>query len=435
MKTTVEIKKMGINGEGIGYINRKVVFVKGALLGETVEVDAQQYKNKNYYFGDLIRVVQASPMRVKNPCRANKECMGCNLLHYAYPAQLKHKKDLIKESLKKYTELDRSQIKIHDIVGMNQKKEFLTQVNLPIVDFKGKVTFGIYQRETKYLTVMTHCLKHHPLINQTLLDLEEILNNTKCKTYNDKFRTGLRFIKIRVFQDKVQLIFITGKDGLKDEVVAGIKKLKYVSGLFMSINTAKYQDFEKQGYKKIFGNSKEELYVDHQKYILSVKSSLPDHIEAFEVENKIIKTMIKESQKVISLNCGNGILEMNLPQEVVTIDNKKENIEDATYNAKALGKDNIRFVYGDSLKKMVPFAKKKDYDTVIIREINRISDELKDTLRLGKVKTVIYVNSSTSMLAKDLQELSKYYKVVEIKAVDSHVYQSYVTSIVKLIKK
>ena len=32
MKTTVEIKKMGINGEGIGYINRKIVFIKGALL-------------------------------------------------------------------------------------------------------------------------------------------------------------------------------------------------------------------------------------------------------------------------------------------------------------------------------------------------------------------------------------------------------------------
>ena len=31
MKTTVEIKKMGINGEGIGYINRKIVFIKGAL--------------------------------------------------------------------------------------------------------------------------------------------------------------------------------------------------------------------------------------------------------------------------------------------------------------------------------------------------------------------------------------------------------------------
>ena len=177
MKTTVEIKKMGINGEGIGYINRKIVFIKGALLNEEVEIDAKQYNNKNYYFGDLIRVIKPSPMRVKNPCRANKECMGCNLLHYAYPAQLKHKKDLIKESLKKYTELDRSQIKIDQIIGMNQKNGFLTQANLPIVDFKGKVTFGIYQRETKYLTVMTGCMKQHPLINQTLLQLEEVFNN------------------------------------------------------------------------------------------------------------------------------------------------------------------------------------------------------------------------------------------------------------------
>ena len=29
MKTTVEIKKMGINGEGIGYINRKMSLLKG----------------------------------------------------------------------------------------------------------------------------------------------------------------------------------------------------------------------------------------------------------------------------------------------------------------------------------------------------------------------------------------------------------------------
>ena len=49
MKTTVEIKKMGINGEGIGYINRKIVFIKGALLNEEVEIDAKQYNNKNYY--------------------------------------------------------------------------------------------------------------------------------------------------------------------------------------------------------------------------------------------------------------------------------------------------------------------------------------------------------------------------------------------------
>lgn len=108
---------------------------------------------------------------------------------------------------------------------------------------------------------MTGCMKQHPLINQTLLQLEEVFNNHQCKTYNDKFRTGLRFIKLRVFQDKVQVIIITGKDGLKDEVVSDIKKLKQVNGLFMSINTSKYQDFESQGYKKILEIRKKNLFV------------------------------------------------------------------------------------------------------------------------------------------------------------------------------
>ena len=38
-KEKVEIKKLGINGEGIGYIDRKICFVEGALPGEIVEVE------------------------------------------------------------------------------------------------------------------------------------------------------------------------------------------------------------------------------------------------------------------------------------------------------------------------------------------------------------------------------------------------------------
>ena len=38
MKKNLEIKKLGINGEGIGYIDRKIVFVPGALPQEEVVV-------------------------------------------------------------------------------------------------------------------------------------------------------------------------------------------------------------------------------------------------------------------------------------------------------------------------------------------------------------------------------------------------------------
>lgn len=53
MKKNVEIKKLGINGEGIGYIDRKIVFVPGALPQEEVIVEiikqTRTYSEGNYY--------------------------------------------------------------------------------------------------------------------------------------------------------------------------------------------------------------------------------------------------------------------------------------------------------------------------------------------------------------------------------------------------
>ena len=65
--------------------------------------------------------------------------------------------------------------------------------------------------------------------------------------------------------------------------------------------TSKYQDFESQGYKKIFGNTKEEFICDGKKYIMSVKTTLPDHLESFEIRNKIVKTMVKGRKRLFLL--------------------------------------------------------------------------------------------------------------------------------------
>ena len=50
MKKNVEIKKLGINGEGIGYIDRKIVFVPGALPQEEVIVEIIKLIAKGNYY-------------------------------------------------------------------------------------------------------------------------------------------------------------------------------------------------------------------------------------------------------------------------------------------------------------------------------------------------------------------------------------------------
>ena len=41
-KERVEIKKLGINGEGIGYIHKRICFIQDALPGEIVDVEIVQ---------------------------------------------------------------------------------------------------------------------------------------------------------------------------------------------------------------------------------------------------------------------------------------------------------------------------------------------------------------------------------------------------------
>ena len=46
----VEIKKVGINGEGIGYIDHLPVFVPKAMIGEIVDIKITE-KNKAMHAG------------------------------------------------------------------------------------------------------------------------------------------------------------------------------------------------------------------------------------------------------------------------------------------------------------------------------------------------------------------------------------------------
>ena len=101
----VTIKKTGINGEGIGYIDRMPVFVPQALIGEEVEIRIVD-KQKRYATAELLRVVKSSKNRIRPKCFIQNTCGACPLMIARYPAQLEYKQDLLKQSLIKYAQID-----------------------------------------------------------------------------------------------------------------------------------------------------------------------------------------------------------------------------------------------------------------------------------------------------------------------------------------
>ncbi|MCL6618065.1 MAG: TRAM domain-containing protein, partial [Anoxybacillus ayderensis] len=61
------IKRLGINGEGVGYFKKQVVFVPGALPGEEVVVQATNVY-PTYAEGKIVHIRKRSPHRVKPRC-------------------------------------------------------------------------------------------------------------------------------------------------------------------------------------------------------------------------------------------------------------------------------------------------------------------------------------------------------------------------------
>lgn len=111
------IKRLGINGEGVGYFKKKVVFVPGALPGEEVVVEATKVHPK-FSEGRVKKVRKRSEHRVKPPCIIYEQCGGCQLQHLAYEEQLKGKRDIVIQSLERHTRFDIGKMDIRPTIGM-----------------------------------------------------------------------------------------------------------------------------------------------------------------------------------------------------------------------------------------------------------------------------------------------------------------------------
>lgn len=107
----LELAVSGLNhaGEGVARHAGRVVFIPGALPGETVRAGLVEDR-RNYLRARLLEVRAASPDRIEPPCRHHLRpagpdqapaCGGCQLQHLAYPAQLAFKQAQVAEQLRR----------------------------------------------------------------------------------------------------------------------------------------------------------------------------------------------------------------------------------------------------------------------------------------------------------------------------------------------
>lgn len=94
IELTVERPANG--GEAVGRADGRVVFVRGAIPGETVRVRIVDQRHPSFWRGETIEILDASPFRVPQRCPAAAHGAGCCDLGFIRPD---HARDLKRDVL------------------------------------------------------------------------------------------------------------------------------------------------------------------------------------------------------------------------------------------------------------------------------------------------------------------------------------------------
>ena len=197
---TVTIEDIGNEGEGIGRVNGFTLFVKDAVVGDTVE--ARIVKNKKTYaYGRLEKVLVPSPFRVEPKCAWHRQCGGCQLQACSYERQLIFKQDKIRSCLIRIGGFAPDQVDacMEPIVGMEDPFRYRNKAQYPVgTDRDGNVVAGFYAARTHNIIAHTDCWLG-PVENEMILNcILEYMRDYKVSAYDENTGTGLvRHILIR----------------------------------------------------------------------------------------------------------------------------------------------------------------------------------------------------------------------------------------------
>ncbi|MBE6137348.1 MAG: 23S rRNA (uracil(1939)-C(5))-methyltransferase RlmD [Erysipelotrichaceae bacterium] len=423
----LDIKRLGINGEGIGFYNKLAIFVDGAIPGEGHEVMITKCENK-MAFAKSLNIKRISSERKEAECPYYEACGGCAVMHINYENMLKHKRNLLIEALNRYTRLDARSFEIRATVQSPEHFGYRNKSQLPIKKFDTTKVCMIKAR-TNDLIPVDNCLVNKSLINRLNEEILKIADELGISSYLYKFSRGiLKYLVIRVNKnDEALVCFVCHEKSKKiQELAKRVIELDGVKSVYENFN-----DSKKQGV--IFG--KETNHLEGDKYIVEMLGDIKyqiypttffqlNTIQAEAMYSTVLKACkLSKKERVLDAYCGVGAIGLyvaRMAKEVIGIEYNKESILAANENAKLNKINNAKFYQGDAaqlLPKMINDG--KEFDIVICDPPRTgLGAEFINTILKTQVKRVIYVSCNPATLAKDLEILREKYNVKSITPFD-----------------
>lgn len=449
----VRVEKYSGERGGIAKIDGQVVFVDNVCPDDFVKIKITKV-SKNFAYAIPVEIIEQSQNRSEPICPMQKVCGSCQMGFIDYDYQLKLKKQIVEDAIKRIGGID---IEVNDVIPSPKIKNYRQKIQYPVSQTKNskRILAGYYKPKSHEIINIKYCPIQPSICDEIIEFIREKAPEYGISGYDEKSRKGdLRHIVIRGSEYSGKFLvtlvlnrkFLTDSNAFVDKVTSPQPSPKLgegaVAGKLANRTTAgevrnNIIDFAQKIY-----NSFDEVvgvcinYNDKKtNVILGEKTECVAGVDF--VEEKIIDKVFKigadtffqvnptsaenifkyvkdevsklENPTVLDAYAGIatfGIVVSDVAKSVVSVESNKSSIEKAKVVLKENKIENVELFAQDTVKYLKSIKKKFDITILDPPRKGCTQESLDETLKHTK-NEIIYVSCNPATLARDLKYLTE----------------------------
>ena len=425
---TVTVEGYTHEGDGVSHIDGRVVFIKGALQGETCEIKVLKEK-KNIIYAKLERLLTPSPYRIEPSCPNFGKCGGCDLLHMDYSEELRLKLRRVEDALRRIGGLD---VQVTGIIGADSIANYRNKAIYAVGKNEGRAVTGFYRERSHDIVPTEKCLIQANVSDRASAAVRRWMDKYFVTAYNEELRSGVVrhvFCRYAFATNKALVTVVSNEKNLPhpDALVEEIRRqCPEAAGIVLNINRTRGNTVLAGEFTTLWGDDYIVDELGGLRFKLSPRSFY--QINSAQAEKLYEKALeyaaLTGSETVLDLYCGTGTITLIMAGKAgraIGAEIVETAISDAWENAALNGIKTVDFICADANDAAIDLNTKGIRPDVVVVDPPRkgLAPNVIDTIAALSPTRVVYVSCDPATLARDLKIFeAKGFKAMEATAFD-----------------
>ncbi len=391
------IDNLSHEGRGVGRVNGKTIFVRGALPGETALVRKTRGR-KSFDEGLALEISNPNPDRVAAECAHYEICGGCSLQHLASEKQISHKQSVLLELFDHHAGAEPQEV-LPPLTADIWHYRRRARLGVKLVEKKGGILVGFREKASPYIADIAQCEVLDKSIGYRLGELRTLIGGLSIANKIPQLEVAIG--------DSTTAIIVRHLEGLSTEDIVRLAEFQKQMKISLFLQPA--------GEDSVHPLNSDTGHLAYSVEGINFQFTPSNFVQVNHAINvKMINAVIEHlalgrEDKLLDLFCGLGNFTLPLARLVNSVHGVEGDtalVNLAQSNALANEVDNATFTKMDLTdENFFHKLEMEKYNKILLDPPRSGAEKLLASGRLDNIEKIAYVSCNPVTLARDAKHL------------------------------